>query len=465
MAKKNALNTLLAITPKLIALHVLLPSAPGNRNRDKQGQPKVSDFAGVLRARESSQCRKSIMRNGPFFDGLREKQSMSTNTRTILNKISEDAIEDGADPVFAYAAALLLAPLFGKKKTCSKSAFEAAIKDGITYSQGGIEAFAHSDKGDVKKDGRTLSASIKVKQSEEACLVDALDKLVDGMADLKPAITALTSDTEETETEETEDKEEAYKSLLETVYNEKVAETFAQIQKDFATAQASPNVDIGLFGRMIASDTNMPAADGAIRFAHSIGVTEYVGDSDFFTATDAFDPNTGSAHNGFKTMTSTVFYDFVAIDLHQLMRTLYVEGTTDTGDVVDLTREAVAAVLQSMVKYQAGGQQTTMASLIPASYVLATVTDEQPTQYTDAFMQPVESSNVVEEAIERLERHHDLVVTRMNLEHRAVTTWAKTHDLEPLASGGEVAPDLNALVEKTLTSIFGKIEQEVAAAE
>lgn len=463
MAKKtNALDTLLANTPPMITLHVLAATAPGNRNRDKQGQPKTSDYAGVLRARESSQSRKSIMRNGPFFDGLREKQSMSTNTRTILNKISEDAISEGADPVFAYAAAILLAALVNEKKKYSKSAFEAAIKDGITYSQGGIAAFAHSDKGDAKKDGRTLTASIKVKQSEEACFVDALDKLVDCMADLKPAITALTTETEETETE---DKEEAYKSLLDTVYKEKVAVTFAQIKKDFATAQAAPNVDIALFGRMIASDTSLPSADGAIRFAHSIGVTEYVGDSDFFTATDAFDPNTGSAHNGFKTMTSTTFYDFVAIDLHQLMRTLYVEGATDTGDVVDLTREAVAAVLQSMVKYQAGGQQTTMASLIPASYVLATVTDEQPTQYTDAFMQPIESSNVVEEAIERLEGHHDLVVTRMNLEHRAVATWAKTHDLEPLASGGEVAPDLNSLVEKTLTSIFGKVEQEVAAAE
>jgi len=441
-----------------LQFHMLGVLPPSNINRDDAGNPKSSFFGNAMRYRISSQAEKAAIRASMHFDVLRQRKVMSDNTRSFLVFKSEKAVEAGQEAERSYRAAALLAymmttPNFftqcfkGAKLTKKTEAalltlLKGLIADGTLYAEGGITPYSTKDalddesnesEGDTKKkknkksdkkDGRMFGSAIKLKQAEQEVLTLGFEALV-GLDFTDPSV--------------------VFESLTETA-------------KSFTDLTRMPNVDVSLFGRMVAQLAQDNEA-ACVQFAHTIGVGVMPEEDDFFSAQDCFNSNTGASHMGHKSFTSGVNYAYVGLHIGELARRF---GSGQE----DLLRETIHAFVKALVMVRPSGNQSTMAASIPSPYLMVTIGETQNTQYTDAFLVPVESNDPLQMALTRLEDHHNRIVTRVGVDHERVLTWSSTKDLTALESGGEVCTTLDDIVDAIYQTLGIAVEaSETAAAE
>lgn len=158
-------------------------------------------------------------------------------------------------------------------------------------------------------------------------------------------------------------------------------------------------VDIALFGRMLASKPKFNI-EAACQVAHAISVQQVAIEDDYFTAVDdlnTHEEDAGAAHIGETNFAAAVFYQYVCINRDLLLDNL--NGNTE------LAQKALSALVESMTTVAPSGKQNSFGSRAFASYAMAEKGSMQPRSLSVAYLRPVNTDNVLSDAIDSLQLH------------------------------------------------------------
>jgi CRISPR system Cascade subunit CasC len=154
-------------------------------------------------------------------------------------------------------------------------------------------------------------------------------------------------------------------------------------------------VDIAMFGRMLASNPGY-TVEGAVQVGHAYTVCKTLIESDFFTAVDDLtsSDDSGSAHLGETEFSSGLYYTYVVIDRDLLKNNL--------GGDEELTKKAIAALIECVMRVSPSGKQNSFASRSYAAYALVEKGDVLPFSLETAFIAAVRGEDVLKTAISKL---------------------------------------------------------------
>jgi CRISPR system Cascade subunit CasC len=170
------------------------------------------------------------------------------------------------------------------------------------------------------------------------------------------------------------------------------------IAKSSILTNEHTNVDIALFGRMLA-DSVKYNVEAACQVAHAISVHPVVIEDDYFTAVEEMNQyrdDAGAAHIGETRFAAGLFYSYVCINRELLIRNLINDFSenVDINDVKyaderELANKAIRALTEAAVKVAPEGKQNSFASRAYASYVLSEKGDQQPRSLSVAYLKPI----------------------------------------------------------------------------
>lgn len=217
-------------------------------------------------------------------------------------------------------------------------------------------------------------------------------------------------------------------------------------------ADREHSVDIALFGRMVADQTDLNV-DAACQVAHALSVHAVEDESDYFTAVDDHkaddeEEDAGAGMIGTVEFNSSTLYRYATVDLTALGKNL--------GDP-DAVRRAVEVFLDCFVTSMPTGKQNTFANRTLPDAVLVQVRDDQPVSYIGAYEEAIERRDGrVREAVSRLASHAGELATAYGLQ--PVATFVAGPAAAGLESLGErrpwpdVVPAVGELVAARLSS-------------
>ncbi|MCU1613184.1 MAG: cas7e [Frankiales bacterium] len=217
-------------------------------------------------------------------------------------------------------------------------------------------------------------------------------------------------------------------------------------------ADREHSVDIALFGRMVADQTDLNV-DAACQVAHALSVHAVEDESDYFTAVDDHkaadeEEDAGAGMIGTVEFNSSTLYRYATIDLGCLARNL--------GDR-DAVRRAVEVFLDSFVTSMPTGKQNTFANRTLPDAILVQVRDDQPVSYVGAFEEAIVSADGrVRKAVQRMASHAGELAAAYGLQ--PVATFVAGPAAHGLAELGErcpwpdVLPAVGELVASRLTA-------------
>lgn len=325
----------------IIEVHILQTTAPGNLNRDDTGSPKSVIYGGALRARVSSQAWKRPTRQ--VFRELLDPSQLGVRTKRVVELLSKRII--AADSNIESEQAENLA--------------EIVLTDGA-----GIK-LAKPRKKKSAEDNQSEEPL-----QESTYLLFMGNRQYDELASI--AIEASTQDDA--------------KAVI-----KKSKKRIKQIITD------DRSVDVALFGRMVADDTDLNV-DASAQVAHAISVQEINPESDFFTAVDDAkqesdeEGDSGAAMIGDIEFNAATFYRYANVDANRLNETL--------GDA-KATAKAAGTFVKAFVSSIPQGKINTFAHATLPELVVVNVRDSQAVNLVGAFERPVEP-DFVEHATEAL---------------------------------------------------------------
>jgi CRISPR system Cascade subunit CasC len=206
-----------------------------------------------------------------------------------------------------------------------------------------------------------------------------------------------------------EDKQgkETFIKQLAFIGPEEKARAFALADRALAGEEINPTADgllmktdtaadVAMFGRMLA-DNPMYNRDAAVQVAHAMTTHRAIVEDDYYVAVDDLkDPaereDSGTSFIGEQGYGSGLFYLYACVDCDLLTRNL--------GGNKDLSRDALAALVESAATVSPKGKQTSYASRAKASFVLVERGEQQPRSLAAAFVRPVQAH----------ESDHDIVL-------------------------------------------------------
>lgn len=372
----------------ILDLHILQTVPPSNLNRDDQGSPKTAWYGGVQRARVSSQAWKRAAR----------MQFRETATEELLGLRTKRVPE-------ALAG------------TIRRQDERVTAEDALDLAQATLEAL-----------GLKLSAPrAKKGEPEQALEAGYLVFLSAGQLS------------------------NLAKIALEALVEGDVAGALKARKKDLkAATKQDASVDVALFGRMIADDSDLNV-DAAAQVAHAISVHAVRPESDFFTAVDDLPKaagdeasDAGAAMLGTIEFNSSTLYRYATVDVDRLRENL----GDDAATII-----AVKAFVQSFVTSMPTGKQNTFANRTLPDLVVVQLRDTQSVNLVGAFERPV-AGDYVSEAAQALTERSALVDSKFGT--TPVQAWVLS------ASPGAVSAE--ALGESvTLSRLVDAVGESVAA--
>lgn len=193
-------------------------------------------------------------------------------------------------------------------------------------------------------------------------------------------------------------------------------------------------VDIALFGRMVADDTDLNV-DAACQVAHAISTHAAENEYDFFTAVDdeksrAAEEDAGAGMMGTVEFSSATMYRYATVNMDMLVENL--------GDQ-DAALRALSVFLEGFCLSMPTGKQNTFANRTLPDSVVVCVRDDQPVSLVGAFEKPVrttESDGFLTRSVEALARYEHAVEANFGLKPQA-SFVVSLSDVSELASLGE----------------------------
>lgn len=303
----------------LIDIHILQTVPPSNLNRDDTGSPKTAIYGGVRRSRVSSQAWKRAAREA--FKSYLDESELGTRTKRVVDLLAEEIVDQAPE-------------LEERASELASSTFETI---GIKLEK------PKKDESQEEKEDATLQSQYLLFLSRRQ--IQNLASAAIGAAgadDVKKALRA------------------------------------AKV-KDLANRDHS--VDIALFGRMVADQTDINV-DAAAQVAHAISVHSVETEFDYYTAVDdrLDDDETGAGMIGTVEFNSATLYRYAAVDVNRLADNL--------GDAL-ATRRAVEAFLQAFVRSMPSGKQNSFAHRTLPEAVVVVVRESQPINLVGAFEKPI----------------------------------------------------------------------------
>jgi len=156
------------------------------------------------------------------------------------------------------------------------------------------------------------------------------------------------------------------------------------VKKIFKEAHA---VDIALFGRMVADDTDLNV-DAACQVAHAISTHAAENEYDFFTAVDddksrSEEEDAGAGMMGTVEFSSATMYRYATVNLDMLVENL--------GDG-DAALRALEVFIKGFCLSMPTGKQNTFANRTLPEAVVVSVRDDQPVSLVGAFEKPIRAN-------------------------------------------------------------------------
>ena len=156
------------------------------------------------------------------------------------------------------------------------------------------------------------------------------------------------------------------------------------VKKIFKEAHA---VDIALFGRMVADDTDLNI-DAACQVAHAISTHAAENEYDFFTAVDdeknrSEEEDAGAGMMGTVEFSSATMYRYATVNLDMLVENL--------GDG-DAALRALEVFIKGFCLSMPTGKQNTFANRTLPEAVVVSVRDDQPVSLVGAFEKPIRAN-------------------------------------------------------------------------
>ena len=153
------------------------------------------------------------------------------------------------------------------------------------------------------------------------------------------------------------------------------------VKKIFKEAHA---VDIALFGRMVADDTDLNV-DAACQVAHAISTHAAENEYDFFTAVDddksrSEEEDAGAGMMGTVEFSSATMYRYATVNLDMLAENL--------GDD-DAALRALEVFIKGFCLSMPTGKQNTFANRTLPEAIVVSIRDDQPVSLVGAFEEPV----------------------------------------------------------------------------
>ncbi len=181
---------------------------------------------------------------------------------------------------------------------------------------------------------------------------------------------------------------------------EKLAQAAIDKVTDTKTLQSilkeNPDIDIALFGRMVADDPFLNE-DASAQVAHAISTHAVQTEFDFFTATDdlAAEDNAGAGMLGTIEYNSSTLYRYANVASHELLRQLGDKTTTIN---------ALKLFVESFVKSMPTGKINTFANQTLPSVVVVCLRSDRPVNVVNAFENPIKpDGGYVDNSIKQLE--------------------------------------------------------------
>ena len=327
-----------------VDIHVLQTLPPSNPNRDDTGAPKTAIFGGVRRMRISSQAIKRAMRTD-FEDsvelslqGIRSKRIPLLIKEKILQRKPDCAIDELSEMV----ALILEFTYYGHKD--SKDKRDQYLK---SVSQNPEHAF------------EDLDVLWFVSHAE-------IDKYVD--------------------------------AVIEDMQTDDPKKSFKLRKFDKASTKRDHSIAVALFGRMVASNTNLQV-EAACQVAPAIGVGAMENEYDYYTAVDdhknaSEDSGKGAAMIGMIEFASATMYRYSTINVDMLR-----ENLSDD----NLVGQAIELFVNSYVRSMPQGKITTFGNRSLPEAVLVEVRSDQPINMAAAFEEPIApaTSGFAQRAVDR----------------------------------------------------------------
>jgi CRISPR system Cascade subunit CasC len=161
-----------------------------------------------------------------------------------------------------------------------------------------------------------------------------------------------------------------------------------KIEKRDAKARADQehSVDVSLFGRMVADQTDLNV-EAAAQVAHALSVHGVANEYDYFTAVDDHkkldeEEDAGAGMIGTVEFNSSTLYRYATVDVDQLRQNL--------GDA-EATRRAVEAFVRAFVSSMPTGKQNTFANRTLPDVVLVALRETQPINLVGAFEEALDA--------------------------------------------------------------------------
>ena len=203
------------------------------------------------------------------------------------------------------------------------------------------------------------------------------------------------------------------------------------VKKIFKEAHA---VDIALFGRMVADDTDLNV-DAACQVAHAISTHAAENEYDFFTAVDdeknrSEEEDAGAGMMGTVEFSSATMYRYATVNVDLLRHNL--------GDS-EATLRALEVFVRGFCLSMPTGKQNTFANRTVPESILVTVREDQPVSLVGAFEEAVPAQGAhgyVARSVEALARHAATIEDNYGLEPLRSFVVALT-DSDAVTSLGE----------------------------
>lgn len=160
--------------------------------------------------------------------------------------------------------------------------------------------------------------------------------------------------------------------------------------------RTNPEIDIALFGRMLADDPTKNE-DASSQVAHAISTHEVQTEYDYFIAKDdlASDDNAGAAMIETNEFNSSTLYRYANVAVHEFLHQMK--------DDKELTARALRLYIEAFAKSMPSGKCNSYANQTFPQALLVILRDDRPISFVGAYENAVKAKNgYTEESVRRL---------------------------------------------------------------
>jgi len=385
-----------------VDIHILQSVPPSCLNRDDTGSPKSGIYGGVARARVSSQSWKRAVRLD--FGTHMDSSAMGRRTKRVVEELAA-ALVDRADGSQDVPDAVREDP-YG----LAEAAFTAA---GIKVSE--------------PKRRRNDPEDAPARAAESGYLLFLSAAQIANVAE----------------------------QILQIVQADGV-DAVAAHKKDLKAALKQDNsIDVALFGRMVADDTDLNV-DASCQVAHALSTHAVTSEFDFFTAVDDAKPSdegdAGAGMMGTVEFNSATLYRYATINVDALHHNL---GSSEA------TVAAVRQFVDSFIRSMPTGKINTFANRTLPEAVVLTLRDDQPVSWVGAFERPVREhgDGIVRPSVEALVTQGAALDEMYG--HDALARWASAlpQYADTVTRIADVVP-LPAAVDALVEAVSARVPEE-----